>query len=171
MKKMFKEFGAFIQRGNVLDLAVGLIIGNAFNAIVKSLVNDVIMPIIGLAGGKNFAEAKWVLVPGVVSDTGVVEKAEVAIFYGAFVQTVIDFLIIALTIFVIVKVITTLRERTEKRLLDLKAKLHKEESDKAKQEEIEKASIETVEEVVKEVKPTTDDILLEIRDLLKQKNE
>ena len=66
MKKFFKEFGDFIKKGNVLDLAVGLIIGTAFNAIVKSLVNDVIMPFIGLMGGKNVAEAKFELVPAVV---------------------------------------------------------------------------------------------------------
>lgn len=164
MKKFFKDFGDFIKRGNVLDLAVGLIIGNAFNAIVKSLVNDVIMPVIGLIGGKNVSEAKWVFVPAVYDETGAVVSPEVAMYYGSFIQTIIDFLIIALTIFVIVKVVTTLRERAEKRLQALKEKLRKEELEA-------QAAQEQTEETIEEVKPTTEDILLEIRDLLKEKKE
>ncbi|HNB40297.1 MAG TPA: large conductance mechanosensitive channel protein MscL, partial [Anaerolineales bacterium] len=85
---MLKEFKEFVMRGNVLDLAVGVIIGGAFGKIVGSLVNDVIMPAIGLLmGGVNFSE---LTIAGVIK-------------YGAFIQTIIDFLIVAFVIFLIVK--------------------------------------------------------------------
>lgn len=162
MKKLFKEFGAFIKRGNVLDLAVALIIGGAFNTIVKSLVNDILMPVIGLVGGKNIALAKWVLVEATLSNEGAVVSPEVAIFYGAFLQAIIDFLIIAATIFIILKVAKGLRERAEKRVEELKSKLiHKEEETVVVEEKVEEPVV---------IKPTTEEILLEIRDLLKDQN-
>jgi large conductance mechanosensitive channel len=103
---MFKEFREFIARGNVVDLAVGVIIGAAFGAIVKSLVDQVIMPPIGLAtGGVDFAAMKWVLKPA----DAVTKHAEVAIAYGAFLNTVIQFLIVAFVIFLIVKGINSLK--------------------------------------------------------------
>lgn len=160
MKKFFRDFGDFIKRGNVLDLAVGLIIGTAFNNIVKSLVNDVIMPFIGLLGGKNIAQAKYELVKAVIVDGEVVTPA-VTLNYGAFIQTVIDFLIIALSIFVAVKIITSIRSRIERRVEKLKEKLIKSEDEPAK---------EVVEEVVASA-PKAEDILIEIRDLLKAKEK
>jgi large conductance mechanosensitive channel len=101
---MLKEFREFIARGNVVDLAVGVIIGGAFGAIVKSLVDQVIMPPIGLVtGGIDFSQLKIVLKPAV-------EKApEVAIAYGAFLNTVITFLIVAFVIFLVVKGVNSLR--------------------------------------------------------------
>ena len=163
MKKLFKEFTAFIKRGNVLDLAVGLIIGGAFNAIVKSLVNDVLMPVIGLIGGKNVALAKWVIVDAVLDGTGVVTAPEVAILYGSFLQTIIDFLIIALTIFVIIKVATGMQKRAEMRAEQIRNKLRGEEV----VEEVQAPEEVKVPEEPVVVKPTTEEILLEIRDLLK----
>ncbi|MDD4212966.1 MAG: large conductance mechanosensitive channel protein MscL [Bacilli bacterium] len=158
MKKFIQEFGAFIKRGNVLDLAVGLIIGTAFNAIIKSMVNDVIMPLVGLIVGDDFSLLKIVLVEQVMDPlTQVITTNEVAIRYGAFIQTIIDFLLIALSIFVAVKIISAARARIEK----AKEKLRK-------QEEAE-AVLEPV--VVSEPKPTTEDLLTEIRDLLKQTKE
>jgi large conductance mechanosensitive channel len=101
---MLKEFRDFIARGNVVDLAVGVIIGGAFGAIVKSLVDQIIMPPIGLlTGGVDFAALKLVLKPAVG------KTAEVAIGYGVFINTVIQFLIIAAAIFLMVKAINTLR--------------------------------------------------------------
>src|SRR5579872_946512 len=87
---MLKEFREFIARGNVVDLAVGVIIGGAFGAIVKSLVDQIIMPPIGLlTGGVDFAQLKWVLKPAAG------KVAEVAIGYGAFINNILDFLIVA----------------------------------------------------------------------------
>ena len=103
---MFREFREFIARGNVVDLAVGVIIGAAFGAIVKSLVEQVIMPPIGLAmGGLDFSQLKYVLKPADVAT----KTAEVAISYGAFINTVINFLIIAFVIFLLVKGVNSLK--------------------------------------------------------------
>jgi len=113
MKKFFADFKKFITRGNVLDLAVGLIIGSAFTAIVKSLVNDILMPIIGLVGGKAIGEWKYVFSEAVV-EGGVVVKAEHALYYGNFIQAVIDFVLIAFVLFLIIKIILVLNEKREK---------------------------------------------------------
>ncbi len=103
---MLKDFREFIARGNVVDLAVGVIIGAAFGAVVKSLVDQVIMPPIGLlTGGIDFSQLKWVLKPADVA----ARHAEVAILYGAFINTVITFLIVAFVVFVLVRVISRLR--------------------------------------------------------------
>ena len=94
MRKFVEEFKAFIAKGNVVDMAVAVIIGGAFSKIVTSLVNDIIMPVIGLIVGKmNVAEMKWVITPAVVDEAGVETAAEVALKYGNFLQTIIDFLI------------------------------------------------------------------------------
>jgi large conductance mechanosensitive channel len=105
---IFKEFREFIARGNVIDLAVGVIIGAAFGKIVTSLVEQVIMPPIGLVLGKvDFSQLKIVLQPA----DAVAKKAEVAIQYGAFFNTVIQFLIVAMVVFLIVKMVNTLRRQ------------------------------------------------------------
>jgi large conductance mechanosensitive channel len=105
---MFKEFREFIARGNVVDLAVGVIIGAAFGAIVKSLVEQVIMPPIGLVtGGLDFSQLKYVLKPADVAT----KTAEVAISYGAFINTLINFLIIAVVIFLVVKGVNSLKRQ------------------------------------------------------------
>ena len=102
------EFRAFIARGNVVDLAVGVIIGGAFGKIVTSLVDQVVMPPIGfLTGGVDFSALKWVLKPA----DAAAKKAEVAISYGAFLNTVIQFLIIAFVIFMLVRLVSMLRRR------------------------------------------------------------
>ena len=103
---MFKEFREFIARGNVVDLAIGVIIGAAFGAIVKSLVDQVIMPPIGLiTGGLDFSQLKVVL----KAADEAAKKPEVAILYGAFINTVIQFLIVALVIFLVVKGVNALK--------------------------------------------------------------
>lgn len=101
-----KEFKEFAMRGNVVDMAVGVIVGGAFGKIVTSLVNDIIMPGIGvITGGANFTEFKYVLQPEKVDGvTQEVITPEVAITWGSFVQTVFDFLIIAFCIFIAIKV-------------------------------------------------------------------
>jgi large conductance mechanosensitive channel len=105
---MFKEFREFIARGNVVDLAVGVIIGAAFGAVVKSLVEQVVMPPIGLAtGGLDFSQLKYVLKPADVA----AKTTEVAISYGAFVNTLINFLIVAFVIFLLVKAVNSLKRQ------------------------------------------------------------
>lgn len=101
MKKVFKEFKTFIERGNVLDLAVGVVIGGAFGKIVTSLVDDVIMPLIGIIiGGINFT--------GLTLTIG-----DAVIKYGQFIQNVINFLIVAFCIFIIVKAINKLTNKKD----------------------------------------------------------
>ena len=116
MKKFFQEFKAFISKGNALDLAVGLVIGTAFNAIIKSLVADIITPLISLLfkadlsnmfvvlrGNATFVAGQWIL-----------SEDAVLLTYGNFIQAIIDFLIIALAIFLALKVITKLSNRLQK---------------------------------------------------------
>lgn len=105
---IIKEFREFIARGNVIDLAVGVIIGAAFNSIVKSLVDQVVMPPIGLAtGGLDFSKLEWVLRP----ENPATEIEKVAIQYGAFINTIIQFLIVAAAVFVLVKIVNSLRRQ------------------------------------------------------------
>ncbi|MBC2850385.1 large-conductance mechanosensitive channel protein MscL [Cetobacterium sp. 8H] len=104
----FKEFKEFAVKGNAIDLAVGVIIGGAFGKIVSSIVNDVIMPIIGIfIGGINFSSLKFVIKP---ASPGV---TELSIKYGNFIQSVVDFTIIAFCIFIFVKMINKMRKKDE----------------------------------------------------------
>lgn len=139
MKNFFKEFKEFAMRGNVIDMAVGVVIGAAFGKIVSSLVNDIIMPVVGvLTNGTNFSEYKWVIQKGVTEGTEVITP-EVAVTWGAFVQTVIDFLIIAFCIFLAIKAINRLKRQPEPE-----------------------------PEPEKPAAPTQEELLTEIRDLLKK---
>ena len=109
MKKFLTEFKECAMKGNVVDMAVGVIIGAAFGKIVTSLVNDIIMPVVGvLTGGTNFSDYKWVIKPEVSGGEEIIP--EVAVTWGAFVQTVVDFLIIAFCIFMAIKFINKLRK-------------------------------------------------------------
>jgi len=104
-----KEFREFIARGNVIDLAVGVIIGAAFNGIVKSLVDQVVMPPIGLlTGGLDFSKLEWVLRPDDPA-TDAIEK--VSVQYGAFINTVIQFFIVAAVVFLMVKLVNEIRRK------------------------------------------------------------
>lgn len=106
---MASEFKAFIMRGNVIDMAVGIIIGAAFKDVVNSLVKDVLMPPIGWAvGGSKFTSLKWVL-----KAAGPDGKGGVAISYGAFINTVVSFIIISLVIFLMIKLINKLHKKKE----------------------------------------------------------
>ena len=135
---MWKQFKEFAFKGNVVDMAVGVIIGGAFCKIVTSLVNDVIMPFFGfLTAGADFSSLKLVLSQAVV-ENGVEIKPEAAIAYGSFLQNVVDFLIIALCIFFFVKLANKLRTRNE-----------------------------PPKEPEKSKGPTSEELLAEIRDLLK----
>ena len=113
MRKFIQEFKQFAMRGNVIDMAVGIIIGGAFSKIVSSIVNDLIMPGIGLlVGGVNFKDLKIVLKEAVMEGDQVVTPA-VSINYGNFLQTTFDFLIIAFAIFLLIKAINRLAKKRE----------------------------------------------------------
>lgn len=112
--KILKEFKEFASRGNVVDLAVGIIIGSAFGKIVSSLVGDVMMPPIGLAiGGLNFTDLKWTMKAAEYDAGGKLISEAVTLNYGNFIQTGIDFIIIAFAVFLVVKVMNTLKKQTE----------------------------------------------------------
>ncbi len=152
MKKFFADFKAFINKGNVMDMAVGVVIATAFGAITKSLVADVIMPLISLATGANsVADWKVVLKPDVIDEvTGEILTAGTYLNYGTFLQTIIDFLIIAFSVFVAIRIITKSAERAA-------ALMKKKEEEKA-------------EEPAPAPEPSAEEKLLtEIRDLLKNK--
>ncbi len=111
------EFKAFAMRGNVVDMAVGIIIGGAFGKIITSLVNDVIMPPIGvMVGGVDFAELKLQLKEASVDVAGNAVAA-VTINYGQFIQTTIDFLIVAFAIFMVVKLMNALKKKEAEKLV------------------------------------------------------
>ena len=100
----FTDFKTFITKGNILDMAVGMIIGTAFNQIVKSLVDHILMPVIGnLCNTQDLVDLKYILTPEVLDEAGNVVTAEVAISYGLFLSYVINFFIVAMTLFVIIR--------------------------------------------------------------------
>ena len=112
---MLQEFKKFALKGNVLDLAVGVIIGGAFGKIIASLVNDVIMPMLGIFTGKiNLTTLKWVINPGKDG------AAELSIKYGQFLQTMIDFLLVALSIFLVIKALNSFKKKQEEKLQEVK---------------------------------------------------
>lgn len=149
MKKFLSDFKAFALKGNIVDMAIGVVIGGAFGKIVTSLVNDIITPLIGLLTGNiSLSDLKFVLAPAVLDTAGEVVTPELAITYGAFLQTVIDFLIIAFSIFMVMRIAMN----TRKKLEDMKKK----------EEEAPAA------EAVEEEQDTELSVLLEIRELLKK---
>ena len=154
MKKFIGEFKDFITKGNVMDMAVGSIIGLSFKDIVTSLTNDIISPILGVFGGVDFSEYKLVIGTKEVIDaaTGAVTVTENTINYGSFITGVINFVLMAFIIFLMVKAVSKISELSQK--LTLK---------KAEEE-----AAEVAEEVASE---TTEDILKDIRTLLLDKSK
>lgn len=110
----FTDFKKFITKGNILDMAVGMIIGTAFNQIVKSLVDHILMPVIGnLCNTQDLVDLKYVLTPEVLDEAGAVVTPEVAISYGLFLSYVINFFIVALTLFVIIRSAMRFQQKME----------------------------------------------------------
>lgn len=139
MKKFFEDFKAFIAKGNVIDMAVAVIIGGAFGKIVTSLVNDIVMPCISmLAGGVAVSDWKYVITEADEA-SGI---AESAINYGTFIQNIIDFILVALVIFIVLRTFLAIKSKFEKK--------------------------EEVVEEEKEPEETELDILKDIRDSLKK---
>ena len=151
-KGLWGDFKKFAFKGNVLDMAVGVIIGGAFGKIVTSVVNDLIMPIFGfITSGADFKTLKWVLSPAVMENGATVQE-ESAILYGNFIQNVVDFLLIAICIFLAIRFMNKAAAVAAEKL-----RLKKEE---------EKAA-----EPPAPSAPTEAELLAEIRDLLKAKTE
>lgn len=114
MKKFIEEFKAFAMRGNVLDMAVGVVIGGAFGKITTSIVNDLIMPLVSmLTGGINFSGWKIVLKQAVLDAQGAVVSEEVAVNFGNTIAVVLDFIIIAFAVFCMIKAINRLHHKKE----------------------------------------------------------
>lgn len=157
----FADFKKFAVKGNVMDMAVGVVVGGAFSGIVNSFVNDVIMPLVGIAtGGVSFSEQKAILKPEVIDEaTGEITKAAVTLNYGMFVQTILNFFIIALSVFIVVRAITKAKDK-----LEAKKKAEEEAAAKAAAEEAAKKAAEEAA-----LHPSAEALLTEIRDLLKQK--
>ena len=146
MKKFFEEFKAFAMRGNVVDMAVGVVIGGAFGKITTSIVNDIIMPLISmLTGGVDFTQWKWILKEAVLDAEGAVVSAEVAVNYGNTIAIILDFIIIAFAVFCLVKGLNSLRRKEEE------------------------PAPEPAPEPEAPPAPTTEELLSEIRDLLKER--
>ena len=146
MKKFIEEFKAFAMRGNVVDMAVGVVIGGAFGKITTTNVNHIIMPLISmLTGGVDFTEWKWVLKEAVLAADGTVTAAEVAVNYGNTIAIILDFIIIAFAVFCLVKGLNA---------------LHRKEEEPAPEPEPEPEAPPA---------PTAEELLAEIRDLLKDK--
>ncbi len=108
MKKFFNEFKEFAMRGNVVDMAVGVIVGAAFKAIVDSLVNDLLSPLLGTFLKMDFSDLALTLVPAVTDEAGAIVTEAVMFRYGAFITAVINFVIMAFVIFLLVKALNTL---------------------------------------------------------------
>lgn len=141
---MWKEFKEFAFKGNVLDLAVGVIMGGAFGKIVTSVVNDLIMPVLGyLMAGMDFKSLKYVMSEAVMEGETVI-KPEAAIMYGNFIQNIVDFLIVAASIFLFIRLINKSKERFKKQEAETEAP-------------------------AAPAGPTQEELLAEIRDLLKEK--
>lgn len=152
MKKFFKEFREFINKGNVVDMAVAVIIGAAFSPIVNALVNNIIMPVIGkIVGNIDFTDLKTVLTEEVLDEAGNIVTPEVAIGWGVLIGAIVNFLIVSLCVFTMLKVILAAKNGGEKL------------AKKGKKAEPEKPAEPTAPV------ETDIDVLREIRDLLKDK--
>ncbi len=148
-KGFFAEFKEFIMRGNVMDMAIGVIIATAFGKITTSLVNDVCMPLIGmLIGGIDLGKLNIILKPAVLDEAGEVVTEAVTLGIGTFLTTIIDFILVALVVFLVIKAMNKVHDLTRK-----------------------KEAQEAEEAAPAEPEPTKEELLLtEIRDLLKDKH-
>ena len=159
IKNFFNDFKAFISKGNIFDMAIGVIIGSAFSPIVNSLVKDIIMPPLGLLiGDQDFSELKAIIRPEVLDTDGVtVLKEAVSINYGTFISYILNFLLVALVIFIVIRIITKSKQRLQALAAKKKA---------AEEAPAEESPVEEAAPVESEA-----DILRDIRDLLANKNK
>ena len=178
MKKFFSDFKKFIARGNILDMAVGVVVGGAFSKIVTSLVNDIIMPLVSLAmGGASVADWKWVIKEATYNADGILLTAETALRYGNFIQLIIDFLIVAFCIFMVLRFMMKAQNmRREWTLSKAEIKALRKQGKSYKEIEAiddqKKAEIKAAEEAAKAAQPapeTVESLLKDIKVLLADK--
>ncbi len=166
MKKLFKEFKAFISRGNVMDLAVGMIIGAAFTAIITAVVNGILKPLINaIPGTDNTSALQVVLREPSFDELGNVIKEAVILDFGSVISAVITFLLTALLLFIIVKAFNTMKTKAEE-AKEKAIKLFEKKEEKPAEEAA--TAEEPAPAPIEEPKPTVEDLLAEIRDLLKK---
>lgn len=108
-----KEFKEFAMKGNLVDLAVGFVMGAAFTKITSAFINGMVMPLVGMIQGKDFNDWKWVLKPAQMGADGKEAAAEVAVKYGTFITVTIEFIIVALVMFMLIKAINRMKKREE----------------------------------------------------------
>ena len=191
MKKFFTEFKKFITRGNVVDMAIGVAVAGAFTKIVNAFTNGFVSPVVGLiTGGASLADQKAIVREAVVEvaadGTETIVSPEVALLWGAFVQNIIDFLIIAFVLFVVMKVFNTLSAKAKEAAADFrltdeeKAAIEAGKKAEAEKKAAEEAAAKAAAEAAaakeaaekaraKEISENTEKLLTEIRDLLKTK--
>lgn len=170
MKKFFKEFKTFITRGNVLDMAVGIIVGGAFTAIITALVNNILTPLINwIPGADNTGALQVVLRDAITDDAGNVITEAIIIDFGAVISAIISFLVTAFVLFLIIKTVNHVREKSEKLVEEYKKKQKEEngETEQAAEETVEQPSVPETPVIAA---PTSEQLLAEIRDLLKAQN-
>ena len=169
----WKDFKAFISRGNIVDLAIGLVVGAAFMAIVNSLVNDIIKPLIALLVDGDFSELVVVLREAVYDTDGVTVLQEaITLNYGNLIMAILTFLIDAFVIFTVLRIVTKAKNRLKEESVKLKEKLMKAEDAEENAEqaaEIAEAAAEPAPEP--QPAPSVEQLLAEIRDLLKAQKE
>ena len=165
MKKFFQEFGAFIKRGNVIDMAVGVIIGGAFNKIITGITNDILNPLLSLIVGKTQFSDMFIILKGDPAIQTLAEAKEAGatvLAYGNIIQLILDFLLTAFCLFCIIRMINKIHERANKK------KLEEEAAAKAAAEA--EAAAKAAEEAAKEPElTTTEKLLTEIKELLQKK--
>ena len=191
MKKFFEEFKKFITRGNVVDMAIGVAVAGAFTKIVNAFTNGFVSPIVGLiTGGANLADQKAIIRPAeieILADgTEKIVTPEVALLWGAFVQNIIDFLIIAFVLFTVMKLFNAIAAKAKEAAEDLrlsdeekaaieagkKAEAEKKAAEEAAAKKAAEEAAKKAEEEkqrAKEISENTEKLLMEIRDILKNK--
>ncbi len=165
-KTFWKEFKKFVAKGNIIDLAVAVVIGTSFNKIVSTLVSSIITPLTGLLlRTGDLSWLKWVIVPEVPADeaAGIVGTPEVAVTYGLFLQSLIDFLVISLSIYVTIKIFTRIKEGINRREIEAaQAKARaEEEKKKVEAERLDKIKNDFIADVANQTR-----LLAEIRDIM-----
>lgn len=152
MKKFLSDFKAFIAKGNVIDMAVGVVIGGAFGKIVTSLVNDIIMPAVSMLTGKiSVSDLKYVITEAVMEGDKIVTP-EVAIKYGNFIQLIIDFLLVAFCIFCVLRAMMGVNKTLHAKEIAEEEAKKKAEEEKKKAEEEAAANKETVEDILRDIR-------------------
>lgn len=176
-KGFFQEFKAFITRGNVLDMAVGIIVGGAFTAIITALVNNILNPLLKMipgTGADGIGALQIILKNAVLDEQGNVLQAAVVLDFGVVISAIITFLLTALVLFTIIKVVNGIHQRAKKAKEEFEAKMAAQEGAESEAQKVEQPAetpAEPAPEPAPAPGPTTEELLAEIRDLLKAQQD